>query len=685
MNRAPRPTPLPSYELACALHILPLNRQLLLAKASIWDPARTLLATNAEYYKFFEYWGFGKGIPLTQMINSGRSLGDNRVEWRTLSLALRTRVVADSDVLVIAADAAPPSGFDVLAVLNSARERGCSALVTQTGGGATAAAAAATCAAAPACVVTFAYDGIENVSLTTIDLDARTGVAEVTSASRRAFSPIFYALSAADVSLLLSPVGDAALAACATVPSSTLEEVIVPVEAAVRVLASRGRLVSVESPPWPRGALNGKPPVPPIASPPSPFAHALPAALSSAPLGDVVYATGHARVGLLGNPSDGYGGKTMSVTIANFKAEAWVTPTLGRSGIVLIPHPVYDPVVVPSLRALSVIAQREGYGGGIRLMSATLNRFYQWFEKRQIVLPDTPGFSLRYHTTVPRQVGLAGSSAIVTALVRALLRFYGYADEAAAAAVGLSKDTLPNFVLAIESEELGITAGLQDRVVQSYEGPVHMDFSPELLAAQGFGTYTRVAASALPPLFLAYAADPSDSGKIHAPIKQRWLSGDVAVIDAMKDIASNADAAKAVATARPYSAAPTASAREAIASEWATLFTRNFDGRRSLFGDPALGRDNIRMIEIAREVGAAAKLPGSGGAVVGVVDVAGVEAAGWPGVNARPPPAPGADAPAASHNAVGNVRVAAAAEALRVAYHKEGYVFIRITPFERGT
>ena len=76
--------------------------------------------------------------------------------------------------------------------------------------------------------------------------------------------------------------------------------------------------------------------------------------------------------------------------------------------------------------------------------------------------------------------------------------------------------------------------------------------------------------------------------------------------------------------------------------------------------------------------------PGSGGAVIGVVDVAGVEAAGWPGIDARPPHAPAADAPASAQTAAANVRIAAAAEALRVAYHKEGYVFIRITPFERG-
>jgi hypothetical protein len=107
----------------------------------------------------------------------------------------------------------------------------------------------------------------------------------------------------------------------------------------------------------------------------SPYAH--PPARAHASRA-TAYATGHARVGLLGNPSDGYGGKTMAVTLANFKAEAWVTPLpAGERGVRLVPHPVFDPINVPSLGALSLIAQREGYSGGIRLMAATLNRFHQ--------------------------------------------------------------------------------------------------------------------------------------------------------------------------------------------------------------------------------------------------------------------------------------------------------------------
>lgn len=62
--------------------------------------------------------------------------------------------------------------------------------------------------------------------------------------------------------------------------------------------------------------------------------------------------------------------------------------------------------------------------GGVRLMTAALHRFHRLCADKGVSLPPR-GFSMRYHTTVPRQVGLAGSSAIVTAIVRALMAHYG--------------------------------------------------------------------------------------------------------------------------------------------------------------------------------------------------------------------------------------------------------------------
>ena len=46
------------------------------------------------------------------------------------------------------------------------------------------------------------------------------------------------------------------------------------------------------------------------------------------------------------------------------------------------------------------------------------------------------------------------------------------------------------------------------------------------------------------------------------------------------------------------------------------LINENFALRRKLYGDKAVGRDNIEMVELARSLGAAAKFPGSGGAIV---------------------------------------------------------------------
>jgi hypothetical protein len=36
------------------------------------------VATNATYYKYFENWAVGKGLALSHVVNSGRTLGDNR-------------------------------------------------------------------------------------------------------------------------------------------------------------------------------------------------------------------------------------------------------------------------------------------------------------------------------------------------------------------------------------------------------------------------------------------------------------------------------------------------------------------------------------------------------------------------------------------------------------------------------
>ncbi|CAI9596917.1 unnamed protein product, partial [Staurois parvus] len=178
------------------------------------------------------------------------------------------------------------------------------------------------------------------------------------------------------------------------------------------------------------------------------------------------------------------------------------------------------------------------YLGGLRLLQATCKKFYQYCSEKGIAL-SKQNFTLKYNVNIPRQVGLAGSSAIVSATLKCLMKFYNLTDD------DLPKSVQPNFILDVEKEELFITAGLQDRVVQVYEGLIYMDFSRSIMEEQGFGNYVHMDTGCAPPFWLAYLRDPSDSGVIHNNVRQRWLNGDPEVIEAMKMFAELTDKARA--------------------------------------------------------------------------------------------------------------------------------------------
>ena len=50
-----------------------------------------------------------------------------------------------------------------------------------------------------------------------------------------------------------------------------------------------------------------------------------------------------------------------------------------------------------------------------------------------------------------------------------------------------------------------------------------MDFSKTIME-RGFGNYMHLDV-ALPPMFLAYHINPSDSGRIHSNVSMRWQAG----------------------------------------------------------------------------------------------------------------------------------------------------------------
>lgn len=55
-------------------------------------------------------------------------------------------------------------------------------------------------------------------------------------------------------------------------------------------------------------------------------------------------------------------------------------------------------------------------------------------------------------------------------------------------------------------------------------------------------------------------------------------------------------------------------------SDLAQLMNENFDLRKQLYGDAAIGEENLQMVSLGRSLGAAVKFPGSGGAVLGILN-----------------------------------------------------------------
>lgn len=300
----------------------------------------------------------------------------------------------------------------------------------------------------------------------------------------------------------------------------------------------------------------------------------------------------YARAGLLGNPSDGYNGKTISFIVRNYWAEVvlyeWETVD-----IVLAQD---DRASFRSIQDLANDVVLHGYYGGIRLIKATIKRFVEYCNAHGIKLHER-NFSVRYETNIPRQVGLAGSSSLIVATLRCLMEFYD---------VMIPIEVQPSLVLSVETEELGIAAGLQDRVIQCYEGMVYMDFD-KAKASQNDGftsyDYERLDTGWLPPFYVAYHTDMSEPTEtFHNDIRGRYLRGEQLVVDALNRCAELAGQGREALLGRDV-------------DRLSQLIDANFDTRKTIYQLPAW---QVAMVETARSCGASAKFAGSGGAIVGI-------------------------------------------------------------------
>jgi glucuronokinase len=297
--------------------------------------------------------------------------------------------------------------------------------------------------------------------------------------------------------------------------------------------------------------------------------------------------TTYARAGLLGNPSDGYGGKAIAIPLFDFRAQACLEPGGSNSAR----GSLSQERVRQSLLALASDSPVADSGDGTVLLEAAWRTFLKAFPEIAGRGAEDPcfRFSIRFETDIPRQVGLAGSSAIVISVLRALCQWF---------VVEPAPETLAEWALSAETLELGIAAGPMDRVVQAREAMVMMD-----LAEPGDCSSYRVMDEALlPELFLVW--DPrggQPSGVAHGDLRRRWERADPEVMSVMAEFRDLVDRGLGFLESGDFEG-------------FRRAMNQNFDLRSRIFNISERDRE---MVEMARGHGAGAKLCGSGGAVLG--------------------------------------------------------------------
>lgn len=256
-----------------------------------------------------------------------------------------------------------------------------------------------------------------------------------------------------------------------------------------------------------------------------------------------VSATVHARTGIAGNPSDGYGGAVVSLPVPHFAATAVIADAPDPSELALI------------------AATRARFGNETGISCAPLS----------------------IDTTIPRSVGLAGSSALVIASIQALSAHHD---------VALTPMQIATMAHAVEREDLHIAGGWQDQLIQRHGQPMLMEFGEPM-------RQRNLRPTAL-PMFVAWSAAASEaSGDPHAELRSR--EEEMAPL-----VAEFAGLARRAADALEADDGHTV--KECMGA--------TFDLRTRVM---PIAPAHRQMIEIARAHGTNANFSGSGGAVAGVV------------------------------------------------------------------
>lgn len=285
-----------------------------------------------------------------------------------------------------------------------------------------------------------------------------------------------------------------------------------------------------------------------------------------------IIASAPGRAGIVGNPTDGYGGSVISCTISE------------RARVVLSDCDELRVTVGELATVFNTPRDCLLKNDRFDVVRAVL----QFFRLENIKC------SIEITTRIPIQGGLSGSTAILSALVAAVLRMEGRRA---------SRHYLAEMVRIIELNYLKIHCGYQDQYMTVFGGINYLDFrDKENYRRLGEEIYATVEPlSELVgelPFLLAHSGIRHVSGHVHLPVRERWLDGEKFVIDGYRRISALARRAK----------------RSLLEGDWEEMAGYINENHRIQDSISPSGERNNEMIEAALANGAlAAKLAGAGG------------------------------------------------------------------------
>jgi glucuronokinase len=313
----------------------------------------------------------------------------------------------------------------------------------------------------------------------------------------------------------------------------------------------------------------------------------------------IVRGEAYARAGLVGHPSDnfpefGFTGAVLALSVPNFSCtvEVWESPTL------TIQHcdRQYE-----NWRQLLDHSAKYGIFDEEPFLRGGLSVFARYCKQHGLMRRVDRNISIRLaKTNIPRQLGLSGSSAIVTASIQALMHFYS-----------LTNRDIPLSVqgwLILEAEkEAAMKGGLQDKMTQAYGAAGHhllqMHFPVELRdRPEGqSGIYQPLDSKILPRLAMIYTDQGAKrSHSVHSRWDVLFRTAKPRFIAAVKELPTLVDKAVKALQARDVKA-------------FGKVLNRGFELRLATCGTSEM---DMRVHEFCEKHGVPSNQTGSGGAAI---------------------------------------------------------------------